>query len=487
MKAWRAHLKIRCASCDKRIERASSDSTSNYVNPMQTSINPATGAVIKSYPMHTPAQIQQAIDQAHQCFQQWKIVPIAKRADYLRKVSDVLLEKKAYYGRIISEEMGKPLKEAITEVEKCAACAVYFAENGENFLADESISTEYRKSYVSFQPLGIVFGVMPWNFPFWQVLRFAFPSLMAGNVGLLKHASNTPGCALAIESVFKEAGLPDYAFQALLIPGSRVEEVISNPKIIAVTLTGSTPAGRSVAALAGKYLKKTVLELGGSDAHIVLADADIEHAIKTIAASRMLNCGQSCISAKRLIIVGGQKEHFERGIVEIFSKQQIGNPLDEKTTIGPMSRVDLRDELHDQVQRSIAAGARCLMGGTIPKGDGAFYPLTVLTDVEKGTPAYQEEMFGPVAVIIPAKDEEEAITIANDSVYGLGGAVYTKDIVRGEKIARERIESGSCFVNMMVRSDQRFPFGGIKESGYGRELSAYGIHEFVNIKSIIVA
>jgi len=454
---------------------------------MQTSINPATGAVIQTYPIHTQAQVQQAIDRAHECFLKWKKIPLAKRSDHLRKVAQVLLAKKAEYGRIISEEMGKTLKEAIAEVEKCASCANYFADNGENFLADDIIATEYRKSYVTFQPLGIVFGVMPWNFPFWQVLRFALPTLMAGNVGLLKHASNTPGCALAIESAFREAGLPDGAFQALLIPASRVEEVISNPKVIAVTLTGSTPAGKSIASLSGKYLKKTVLELGGSDAHVVLADADIEHAIKTIAASRMLNCGQSCISAKRLIVAESLKKRFENGIVEIFSKQKLGNPLEEATTVGPMARADLRDELHDQVQRSIKAGGRCLLGGKIPKGKGAFYPLTVLTDVKKGTPAYTEEIFGPVAVIISAKDEEEAIAIANDSVYGLGGAVYTKDIARGEKIARERIESGCCFVNMMVRSDQRLPFGGIKESGYGRELSAYGIHEFINIKSIIVA
>ena len=454
---------------------------------MQTSINPATGAVLKIYSVHTPEQVQQIIERAHQCFLSWRQVPLAKRSEYLKKVAGVILANKGQYGRIISEEMGKTLKEAVTEVEKCASCAHYFAENGQNFLSDNHITTEYRKSYVSFQPIGIIFGVMPWNFPFWQVLRFALPSLMAGNVGLLKHASNTPGCALAIESIFKEAGLPEHAFQSLLMPGSRVEEVISHPKVAAVTLTGSTPAGRSVAALAGKYLKKTVLELGGSDAYLVLADADIDHAIKTIASSRMLNCGQSCVSAKRLIVAESLKERFENGIVEIFSKQKVGNPLDETTNIGPMSRVDLRDELHGQVQRSITAGAKCLLGGKIPEGAGAFYPLTVLTDVVKNMPAYSEEMFGPVAVIIPAKDEEDAIAIANDSVFGLGGAVFTQNVERGETIARERIESGACFVNMMVRSDPRLPFGGIKESGYGRELSIYGIHEFVNIKTVIVA
>ncbi len=454
---------------------------------MQTSINPTTGAVIRDYPEHTPEQVQQIIEQGHQAFLKWKKVSIAERSDYLRKVNAILLAKKDQFGQVISEEMGKTLKEAITEVEKCASTAIYFADNGPNILKNEHIPTEYSKSYVTFQPLGIIFGVMPWNFPFWQVLRFAFPSLMAGNVGLLKHASNTPGCALAIESVFRDAGLPEHAFQSLLIPGKRCEEVISNPKVAAVTLTGSTPAGKSVASLAGKYLKKTVLELGGSDAYIVLADADIEHAIKTIAASRMLNCGQSCVSAKRLIVAESLKERFEAGIVEIFSKQKIGDPMDAATTVGPMSRTELRDEIHDQVQRSITSGARLLLGGKVPEGKGAFYPLTVLTNVKKGMPAYEEEMFGPVAVIIPAKDEAEAIYIANDSVYGLGGAVFTKDTAHGELIAREQMESGACFVNMMVRSDPRLPFGGIKESGYGRELSSFGMREFLNIKTIIVA
>ena len=454
---------------------------------MQTSINPATGAVIRDYPVHTPQQVQKIIEQGHACFLQWKKVPVTDRSAYLRKVNDVLLAKKDVFGRLISEEMGKTMKEAVTEVEKCAATALYFAENGPNILKNEHIVTEYSKSYVAFRPLGIVFGVMPWNFPFWQVLRFALPSLMAGNVGILKHASNTPGCALAIESVFREAGLPEHAFQSLLIPGSRVEEVISHPNVAAVTLTGSTPAGRSVAALSGKYLKKTVLELGGSDAYIVLADADLEHAVKTIAASRMLNCGQSCVSAKRLIVDESLKERFEAGIVDIFSKQKIGDQFAPDSNVGPMSRVDLRDELHDQVQRSIAQGARCLLGGTVPAGKGAFYPLTVLTDVKKGMAAYSEEMFGPVAVIIPAKNEEDAIAIANDSVYGLGGAVFTRDTAHGELIARERMDSGACFVNMMVRSDPRLPFGGIKESGYGRELAAFGMREFLNIKTIIVA
>jgi len=322
---------------------------------MQTSINPATGAVIREYPVHSEAQVRAIIEQAHQCFLQWRNVSVAGRAQFLLKVADVLLAKKNDYARIIAEEMGKPLKEAVNEIEKCAACAKYFAENGPKFLADQPVATEYRKSYVAYRPLGIILGVMPWNFPFWQVFRFALPSLMAGNVGLLKHASNTPGCALAIESVFREASLPPHAFQSLLIPGKRVEEVIKHPLTRAVTLTGSTPAGRSVASLAGEYLKKTVLELGGSDAYLVLADADIDHAIKTIGASRLLNCGQSCVSAKRLIVAASLKEKFEQGLLAIFNAAKPGDPLDPATTMGPMSRADLRDELHGQVQRSIAA------------------------------------------------------------------------------------------------------------------------------------
>jgi succinate-semialdehyde dehydrogenase / glutarate-semialdehyde dehydrogenase len=453
----------------------------------QVSINPATGDVIQRYAVHTPQQVEHIIARAHECFLAWRQVPIPRRAELLAKVSDVLLRDKEKHARLIALEMGKPFKESVSEVEKCALGARYFAENGPAFLADQHVASEYRKSYVTYQPLGIVLGVMPWNFPYWQVFRFALPTLMAGNAGLLKHASNTPGCALAIESVFREAGFPEHAFQSLLIPGSRVEAVIAHPKVMAVTLTGSTPAGRSVAAAAGTHLKKTVLELGGSDPYLILEDADIEHAIKTCATSRLNNCGQSCVSAKRLIVTPPHKQRFEQGVAEIFSKQVPGDPFDSNATVGPMSRADLRDELHGQVERSIKAGARCLTGGKIPAGKGAFYPPTVLTDVAKGMLAYEEELFGPVAVIIPAKDEEDALRIANDTPFGLGGAVFSKDLARAEKLARERVESGLCFVNMMVRSDPRLPFGGVKASGYGRELAAFGLHEFVNIKTIIVA
>lgn len=453
----------------------------------QSSINPATGELLKEYPVHSAQEVEAAIARAHEFFMQWRTVPVETRAASLMKVAEVILKNKERYATIITQEMGKPFKESIAEVEKCASAAKYFGENAVTFLADQHVKTEYRKSYVTFQPIGIVLGVMPWNFPFWQVLRYAFPTLAAGNACLLKHASNTPGCALAIESIFKEAGLPDYAFQSLLIPGSRVESVIADPRIRAVTLTGSTPAGKSVASAAGKYLKKTVLELGGSDPYLILEDCDIEHAIKTCGTSRLNNCGQSCVSAKRLIVVGKNKARFEQGIMEIFSKAKLGDPMDAATTLGPMSRADLRDELHDQVERSVKAGAKLLAGGKNPGGSSAFYPPTILTDVKKGMPAYHEELFGPVAVIIPAKDEEEAIAIANDTPFGLGGAVFSTDLARAENIAKMRVDSGLCFVNMMVRSDPRLPFGGVKESGYGRELGPFGLHEFVNIKTIIVA
>lgn len=454
---------------------------------MQVSVNPATGAVIRDYPLHTPAEVSRMIEAAHRRFLQWSRTSLDTRVAALRAIEGTLINNKQAYARLIAEEMGKPFAQSVSEVEKCALAAAYYAENGPRFLADEIVKTEYQKSYVSYRPLGVILGVMPWNFPFWQVFRYALPSVMAGNTCLLKHASNTPGCARAIASVFQEAGLPEDLFQALLIPGSRVEEVIADPRVAGVTLTGSTPAGRAVASVAGKYLKKTVLELGGSDPYLILADADIDHAVKTCAASRLNNCGQSCVSAKRLIVVPEIKETFEQGMLAAFGAQVIGDPMDPKTTVGPMARADLRDELHDQVMRSVKAGAKLLTGGNNPGGKGAFYPPTILTDVAPGMAAYHEELFGPVAIIIPAKDEADAIRIANDTEFGLGGAVFSRDLARAETIAREQIESGLCFVNMMVRSDPRVPFGGVKQSGYGRELSHFGLHEFVNIKTVIVA
>ncbi|MEO8567079.1 MAG: aldehyde dehydrogenase family protein, partial [Betaproteobacteria bacterium] len=339
----------------------------------------------------------------------------------------------------------------------------------------------------TFNPLGVVLAVMPWNFPFWQVFRFAAPGLMAGNAGVLKHASNVPGCALAIEDIFRRAGFPANLFRTLMIGNKRVDAVIEHPLVRAVTVTGSGAAGRAVAAKAGAMLKKTVLELGGSDPYLILEDADLELAARICAKGRLVNSGQSCIAAKRFIVVEAVRAKFEPLFVEKMKAARMGDPFDDQTEIGPQARTDLRDALHAQVEASLAKGARCLLGGKIPEGRGAYYPATVLTDVRPGMPAYEEELFGPVAAVIPVKSETEAIAVANDSVFGLGGAVITRDLARGERIAADLIESGCVFVNESVRSDARLPFGGVKESGYGRELSSYGIREFVNVKTVYVA
>jgi succinate-semialdehyde dehydrogenase/glutarate-semialdehyde dehydrogenase len=362
----------------------------------------------------------------------------------------------------------------------------YYAENAEAFLEPEVIPTDATRSFVTFEPLGVVLAVMPWNFPFWQVFRFAAPALMAGNVGVLKHASNVPGCALAIENVFRQAGFPEHAFRTLLVSGSRVDPIIEHPCVRAVTLTGSAPAGRAVARKSGEMLKKTVLELGGSDPYVILEDAVLEQAATACVTSRIINAGQSCIAAKRFVVVEPVRERFERLFVEQMRAKRMGDPLHETTDIGPQARRDLRDELHRQVAASIDCGARCLLGGEIPEGKGAFYPPTVLADVRKGMPAYDEELFGPVAAIIPAQDEKDAVRIANDTVFGLGAAIFTTDTARGERIAAAELDAGACFVNAFVRSDPRLPFGGVKESGYGRELSHFGIKEFVNIKTVYV-
>jgi succinate-semialdehyde dehydrogenase/glutarate-semialdehyde dehydrogenase len=387
----------------------------------------------------------------------------------------------------MAQEMGKPVRDGVAETQKCAFACEFYADNAQRFLAAESVATEATKSFVTFNPLGVVLAVMPWNFPFWQVFRFAAPGLMAGNAAVLKHASNVPGCALAIEAVFREAGFPANLFRTLMVGSRQVGAIIEQPLVKAVTLTGSGPAGRAVASKAGAMLKKTVLELGGSDPYLVLDDADLNLAADVSAKGRLVNSGQSCIAAKRFIVVDKVRREFEELFVKRMSAVRMGNPMREETEIGPQARHDLRDALHQQVATSISKGARCLLGGVVPNDRGAFYPPTVLTDVRKGMPAYDEEMFGPVAAIIPVKDEEAAIAVANDSPFGLGGAVITRDIARGERIAAERIESGCVFVNEAVRSDPRLPFGGVKESGYGRELSAYGIKEFVNIKTVYVA
>jgi len=452
-----------------------------------TSINPATAKEIKSYKKQTMREVNLVLVEVQARYLLWSKESWAVKSKFMNNASEYLERHKEKYARLMTDEMGKPIRQARTEIEKCALICKYYAENAESFLADENVPTDASKSYVSFQPLGAVLAVMPWNFPFWQVFRFLAPALMAGNVGVLKHASNVPGCALAIEEIVREAGFPENVFRALLIDSKDVKSVIEHPTIKAVTLTGSTPAGKAVAAAAGGMLKKTVLELGGSDPYIILEDADLQEAAEMCVKSRMINGGQSCIAAKRFIVIDSVKAEFEKLFVEQMNKQRMGDPLKEDTDLGPQARFDLRDELHKQVQKSISDGAKLLLGGTIPEKQGAFYPATVLTDVKKGMLAYEEELFGPVASIISAKDEKDAIEKANDSIFGLGAAVFSKDKKRAERIAKEELQAGACFANTFVRSDQRLPFGGIKESGYGRELSSFGIREFVNIKAVYVA
>ncbi|MFC1791531.1 NAD-dependent succinate-semialdehyde dehydrogenase [Gemmatimonadota bacterium] len=450
-------------------------------------LNPATGEIIDEYQETPPGEVDRAIQKAHLEHLAWKETPFPHRAGLMKKAAAILRDRSREFGELMTREMGKPISGGVAEAEKCAWVCEYYADHSEDFLADQDVATDASRSFVTFQPLGVVLAVMPWNFPFWQVFRFAAPNLMAGNAGLLKHASNVPGCALAIEEVFREAGFPEGIFRSLLLPGSRVDEVIEDPLVRAVTLTGSTPAGKAVAAKAGEMLKKTVLELGGSDPYVVLEDADLDSAVATCTMARLINSGQSCIAAKRFIVVDKVRAGFEERFVASMAAAKMGDPMEEDTLVGPQARGDLRDELHGQVMRSVASGARCLLGGEIPEGPGAYYPPTVLTDVAPGMPAYHEELFGPVAAVIPVKDEEEALRVANDSPFGLGAAVFTRDVARGTGIAREQLEAGACFVNAFVRSDPRLPFGGVKESGYGRELSPFGILEFVNIKTVWVA
>jgi succinate-semialdehyde dehydrogenase/glutarate-semialdehyde dehydrogenase len=449
-------------------------------------VNPATGETIKDYEEMTPDEVHGILEKSHQAFLNWRRASFAERASPMRKASEILRSKAPDYASLMAQEMGKPVKSGRAEVEKCCWVCDYYANGAEKFLQPETINTEASRSFVTFQPLGVVLAVMPWNFPFWQVFRFAAPALMAGNAVVLKHASNVPGCALAIEEVFHQAGFPADVFRTLLIGGQQVEAVIENPLVRAATVTGSTAAGKAVARKAGEMIKKTVLELGGSDPYVILEDADLETAATACVASRLVNSGQSCIAAKRFIVVRKHQELLEELCVKLMRAEKVGDPLEEDTTVGPLARIDLRDELHRQVMVSVEKGAKCLLGGQIPDGRGAFYPPTVLTHVKKGMPAYHEELFGPVAAIISVKDEEEAIRVANDSAFGLGAAVFTRDVAKGERIAAHELEAGCCFVNDFVRSDPRLPFGGVKDSGYGRELGCYGIREFVNTKTVWV-
>ena len=450
------------------------------------STNPFDGTVIHTYETHQPDEVNEIVGSTHTAWENWRTVSFSERAKCMKNAALILRRRKEELARLMALEMGKPLKGGIAEIEKCAECCEFYAENAADFLKDEIIISDASKSFITFQPIGVVLAIMPWNFPFWQVFRFLAPTLMAGNCGLLKHASNVFGCAVEIENIIEAAGFPENVFRTLFIPGSEVNKVIENKLIIAVTLTGSTAAGKKVAEKAGSLIKKTVLELGGSDAYLILQDADMELAAETCVNSRIINSGQSCIAAKRFVVVEAVLEEFTSLFLKKMESKVMGNPLDELTEIGPQARIDLRNELHQQVNESINMGAKCLLGAFIPEGNNAFYPPTVLTDVKKGMPAYDQELFGPVAAIISAKDEDHAIQIANDSVFGLGAAIFSKDIARAEKIAATDIQAGACFVNTLVKSDSRLPFGGIRQSGYGRELSHYGIKEFVNIKTVFV-
>lgn len=450
---------------------------------MLKSINPFDQSLIATYQRDDNATIDKKIKTAAKTFLSWKNRPFSYRADLLKRAGELLRQNTEHYARTISAEMGKILAESRAEVEKCAAACDYFAEHGEIFLKDQVIPTEASKSFVTFQPLGSVLAIMPWNFPFWQVFRFAAPSLMAGNVGLLKHAANVTGCSLLIEKIFSEAGFPEGVFQSLLLDSKQVAGIIERDEIKAVTLTGSEYAGIQVAAAAGKNLKKTVLELGGSDPFIVLEDADLGLAAKIGTQSRMQNAGQSCIAAKRFIVMEKIKDEFTDRFKKNIDTLKQGNQLEALTTTGPIARLDLAEQLEQQLNASVKAGAKLLTGGGREQCN--FQPA-LLDEVKPGMTAFDEEIFGPVAAIITVKNEQEAIAIANASRYGLGASVWTKDVEKGERIARE-IESGSVFVNSLMRSDQRLPFGGVKKSGYGRELAEAGIKEFVNVKSVYIA
>jgi succinate-semialdehyde dehydrogenase/glutarate-semialdehyde dehydrogenase len=450
------------------------------------SINPATGEVIETFQETSAPEIERILANAHSTFLAWRDVPFATRAQHMQAAAAILRERKPAYARTMALEMGKPIVQGEAEVDKCAWLCDYYAEHAEAFLAEQPRETDASRSYVRFDPLGPVLAVMPWNFPFWQVFRFAAPALMAGNAGVLKHASNVPRCALEIEEVFRDAGFPRGLFATVLVGSSAVGGLIADPRIVAVTLTGSERAGSQVAERAGRELKKTVLELGGSDPFIVLADADVAAAVRTAADARLVNSGQSCIAAKRFIVVEPVAEAFLERFTEELRSRRMGDPLARDTQVGPQARVDLRDALHRQVEESVNRGARRVLGGEIPPGKGAFYPPTLLSAVDKGMPAFDEETFGPVAAVIRAKDEADAIRLANDSPFGLGASLWTQDRARAERLAA-RIEAGAVFVNGLVKSDPRLPFGGIKRSGYGRELSEYGIREFVNIKSVWIA
>ncbi|HPM77879.1 MAG TPA: NAD-dependent succinate-semialdehyde dehydrogenase [bacterium] len=449
----------------------------------QTGINPATGELLAQFEEHTPAQVEGTLNAARDAFHAWRETSFAARADVVRRAAALLREQVKAHALLMTREMGKPIGQARAEVEKCAWVCDYYAEHAERFLAPRQIVTDAQYSGVRYDPFGPVLAVMPWNFPFWQVFRFAAPALMAGNVCLLKHASNVPQCALAIERLWREAGLPAGAFATLLIGGARVGALIADRRVAAVTLTGSEAAGRAVGGAAGKALKKTVLELGGNDPFIVLADADLPRAAEIGAAARLLNSGQSCIAAKRFIVLDAVYDKFLALFAERLRARTVGDPQDEATAVGPLARADLREELHAQVEALRTQGAHLAFGGEIPEGKGYYYPITLLTEARMDMPAADAEIFGPVAVVYRAADEDDAVRLANATRFGLGASVWTRDRTRAERLCA-RLEAGGVFVNGLTKSDPALPFGGVKESGYGRELSAEGIREFVNVKTV---
>jgi len=451
-----------------------------------SSINPATGEILETFAETAPAALERILDQAVAAYGAWRRFSYAQRGQAMRQAARILRERRAEYARTMALEMGKPLQQGEAEAEKCAWACEYYAEQAAAMLGDQPRVTDGSRSYVRFDPIGPVLAIMPWNFPFWQVFRFAAPALMAGNAGLLKHAPNVTRCALAIEEVFRQAGFPEGLFRTVILQNEAVAGVIADPRVRAATLTGSDRAGSQVAAQAGTHLKKMVLELGGSDPFLVLEDAEVDQAARTAAEARLLNSGQSCIAAKRFIVVESVADRFLETFVSEMAARRLGDPLAPATQLGPQARLDLRANLHRQVTESVRRGARLLLGGKLPDGPGCYYPATVLAAVHEGMPAFDEEVFGPAAAVIRVPDETQALRVANASRYGLGASVWTADPARGERLARE-LEAGSVFVNGLVRSDPRLPFGGVKRSGYGRELSEYGLKEFVNIKTVWVA
>lgn len=449
-------------------------------------INPATGETIKTFESESSSSIEAKLALSQQSFEDYRKTPMSQRAQWLNNAAEILERDKLRFGKMMTTEMGKTIKSAIAEVEKCALVCRYYAEHAAEFLADVPASTDASKSFVRYQPLGIILAVMPWNFPFWQVFRFGAPALMAGNVGVLKHASNVPQCALAIEEIFIKAGFPEGVFQTLLITAAQVATIVTDPRVKAATLTGSESAGASLAATAGKELKKVVLELGGSDPFIVLKSADLEAAVSTAVAARMINNGQSCIAAKRFIVEDTIADEFERSFLKKFQALKIGDPMDENTDIGPLATPGILEDLDQLVQACIEQGSKVLIGGKrLSDRPGNFYPPTILTDFPPGTPADQEEFFGPVALLFRVPDLDAAIKLANSTSFGLGASAWTKDEEQANRLIDE-LEAGAVFINGLVKSDPRLPFGGIKRSGYGRELGIQGIQEFVNIKTVWV-